>query len=241
MKYIFLNAGKGSRLHPLTLDYPKSLYRLDKDTSILQRFVSLIKKHDKDAEIVIVVGFESGKIINEIADVKYVNNPFYEVTNSIASLWFAKDYLDKDEVVIINGDVVVEERMVEEIICKKTDKPRVCIDSSIRSNGDYNVQVNRDRILAMSKNLETYYGEYVGITKLDANSAQKLKASVEQMVNSGMYDQWYENALVKMIFNEDFCLYYDDVRDYKWTEVDSVEDLLLAKQIHFESYNDSNI
>lgn len=72
---------------------------------------------------------------------------------------------------------------------QKTNIPRVCIDSSICCNGDYNVQVNNDRILVMSKNLETYYGEYVGITKLGSNSAKKLKASVEQMVNSGMYDQ----------------------------------------------------
>ena len=52
------------------------------------------------------------------------------------------------------------------------------------------------------------------------------------MVETGMYDQWYENALVQMIFNEDFQLYYEDIRDYKWTEVDCVSDMLLAKQIH---------
>ena len=84
----------------------------------------------------------------------------------------------------------------------------------------------------MSKDLNSYYGEYAGITKLDGVSAKKLQNAVQTMVCSGMYDQWYENALVQMIFNADFELYYQDINEYQWTEVDSVSDLLLAKQIH---------
>lgn len=231
MTYIFLAAGRGSRLHPLTLKYPKSLYKLDKNTTVLKRMVELIKKYDCNAQIVVVVGFMHGVIKEEISGVKFLHNPFYEVTNSIASLWFAKDFLN-DDVVIINGDIVMEESVVREIVCKKTSVPKVCIDSSIKNTGDYNVQVNGDKILVMSKNLDDYYGEYVGVTKLDKNSANKLCGCIEEMVEDGMYDQWYENALVQMIFNEDFCLYYDDIRDYKWTEVDCVSDMLLAKQIH---------
>lgn len=234
MNYIFLVAGKGSRLHPLTLKYPKSLYKLDKKTTVLKRMISLIRKYDQKANIIVVIGFMGEVISQEIDNVKFIKNPFYEVTNSIASLWFAKDYLEADNVVIINGDIVMEESLVEKILCKPTNKPKVCIDSGIRSDGDYNVEVNNDKILVMSKELENYYGEYAGVTKLDRNSAILLKQTICQMVESGMYDQWYENALVQMIFNDDFQLYYEDIRDYKWTEVDCVSDMLLAKQIHLE-------
>ena len=48
MKYIFMVAGKGTRLHPLTLKHPKSIYKLDENTTLLQRMVQLIKKYDKD-------------------------------------------------------------------------------------------------------------------------------------------------------------------------------------------------
>lgn len=233
MTYIFLVAGKGSRLHPLTLQYPKSLYKLDKNTTVLKRMVNLIKKHDKDANIVVVVGFMNETIKSELQDVIFVDNPFYEVTNSIASVWFAKEYLN-DDVVLINGDIVMEEKLVKDIVCARAEVPKVCIDSSIKSDGDYNVQVNGSKILVMSKELDEYYGEYAGVTRLDKESALKLKNCVSNMVESGMYDQWYENALVQMIFNEDFQLYYDDIRDYKWTEVDCVSDMLLAKQIHTE-------
>lgn len=237
MTYIFLVAGKGTRLHPLTLNYPKSLYRLDRNTTVLQRMVDLIKKHDAKADIIVVTGFLSETVKKELEGVTFVHNPFYEVTNSIASLWFAREFLDADNVTIINGDIVMEEKLVETIICSNTKVPKVCIDSSIKNSGDYNVEVKGDKILVMSKELEQYYGEYAGVTKLDNVSSGKLKECITEMVDAGVYDQWYENALVQMIFNDDFELYYEDIKDYKWTEVDCVNDMLLAKQIHMGEQN----
>lgn len=235
MTYVFLMAGRGTRLKPLTLKYPKSLYKLDKDTTVLKRMATLIRKYDPQAEIVAVVGFMKEKVTEEIFGITFVNNPFYEVTNSIASLWFARDYLVNGEVTIINGDIVVEEKIVRELLCRELSRPEVLIDSSIKRDGDYNVQINGDKILVMSKDLDEYYAEYAGITRLNKSAAIKLKSCIETMVEDGMYDQWYENALVQMIFNEDFELYYQDIRDYQWTEVDCVNDLLLAKQIHMKT------
>jgi len=227
-----MTAGKGSRLYPLTLKYPKSLYKLDKNTTVLKRMITLLKKYDNNAKIIVVVGFMKEQVQDEIEGVIFITNPFYEVTNSIASLWFAKNYLDDDQVVIINGDIVMEEELIKKIVCQRTDSPKVLIDSSIKNDGDYNVQINGDRVLVMSKDLNEYYGEYAGVTKLDRTSAIKLQECVTEMVENGMYDQWYENALVQMIFNTDFKLYYEDISDYKWTEVDCVSDMLMAKQIH---------
>lgn len=51
-------------------------------------------------------------------------------------------------------------------------------------------------------------------------------------IEDGFYDQWYENALVQLIFKNNFKLYYTDIASYDWTEVDSVNDLLHARQIH---------
>ncbi len=237
MVYIFMAAGKGTRLHPLTLNKPKVLYKLDKDNTVLQRMVRLIKKYDNDAKIIVVLGFMSEAIKEELAsyDVTFVMNPFYEVTNSIASLWFARDYLTEDNVVLLDADIVMENRLIKELLCKPVDRPKVLLDSSIKRNGDYNVQVNHDKVVVMSKNLDDYYGEYAGITLLNPASAIALKEKIEVMLNDGFYDQWYEDALVQMIFDEDFELYYDDICDSKWTEVDCVSDMLLAKKINEDS------
>lgn len=234
MKYIFLVAGKGTRLNPLTLSHPKSMFKLDNNTTLIQRMVKLIKKNDRSAEIIVVTGHMHRSIEEELQDVEFVFNPFYEVTNSIASLWFAKKYLLDDDVVIIDGDIVMSDRLVREVVCEPIRKPMVLVDSSIKTDGDYNVEVSGDKVLVMSKELETYYGEYAGITKLDKKSAAKMCREMDFMIEEGCYDQWYENALVQLIFKEDFHLYYRDISEYEWTEVDSVNDLIVAKNIHMK-------
>lgn len=227
-------AGKGSRLQPLTLKHPKSMFKLDKNTTLIKRMVNLIRKFDTEADIVVVTGHMHKSIEEELNGVTFVYNPFYEVTNSIASLWFAKDHLNEDNIVLIDGDIVMSENLMRDIVCQPVDKPTVLLDSSIKTDGDYNVEVSGNRVLVMSKNLETYYGEYAGLTKLDKKSAQLMKHEIEAMVDEGYYDQWYENALVQLIFKDDFQLYYKDICDYEWTEVDCVSDLIRAKNIHLQ-------
>lgn len=232
MKYIFLVAGKGSRLHPLTSDMPKSMFQLGRDTTLIARMVNLIRRYDKDADIVVVTGHKHKSIEAELENATFIHNPFYEVTNSIASLWFAQEHLDADNVVLIDGDIVMSGKLVQDVVCRPTDRPLVLLDSSISEDGDYNVQVSGDRVLVMSKELDHYYGEYAGITKLDRKSALAMREEVNSMVDSGYYDQWYENALVQMIFRDGFELFYTDISAYEWTEVDDVSDLIHAKNIH---------
>ena len=234
MNYIILAAGVGTRLHPLTNESPKFLYKLDDIMTILERTVSMINNNDCNGRIIIVTGFFEEKIrekTKHLKNVKYIYNPFYKVTNSIASLWFARQYLTGD-VTILNADIVFDKRLCEEIIIRKFEGAFVLVDSSIKTDGDYNVQIHDDAVTVMSKDLKEYYAEYAGITKLDSCSSKLLLDEVNSMVNKGYYDQWYENALVQMIFMHNFKLKYFDVCDYHWTEVDNVDDLLNAKQIH---------
>lgn len=243
MNYILLAAGRGSRLHPLTLNTPKSMYKLDKNTTILQRMIKKIKKYDDKSKIIIVTGFKRNLIESQVfekhlEEIIFLNNPFYNITNSIASLWFAKEYLIDSDVTIINADIVMQDELIRDIVCKTNEKPFVLLDSSIKQNGDYNVQVKNERVLVMSKQLENYFGEYAGVTKLDVHSALKLYKKVCSMIENEAYDQWYENCLVQMIFNEDFELFYEDISKFKWTEVDCVEDMLLAKEIHLSEKNE---
>ena len=232
MTYIILAAGKGAGLQPLTLKTPKSLYKLDRDTTILQRTVRLIRQNDRRAEIVVVAGFLYEQITRELEreNVTFVRNPFYSSTGSIASLWFAKKYLERDNITIINSDIVAENSLISEVICQPTDIPYVLIDSS-KTMGKYNVQVNGDKICVMSKSLSTFYAQYVSVTKLDAVSARCLIEEIDNMVNGEMYNQLFEDALVQMIFENDFDLYYKDIKDYAWAEVDTVDDLILAKDV----------
>ena len=233
MTYIILSAGKGAKLHPLTLNHPKSLYKLDDETTVLQRLVRRIRKYDTEAEIVVVIGHMYKRIIKELEDdnVIFVHNPFYSVTGSMGSLWFAKDYLQRENVTIANGDIVASDELFNEVICQHTDYPCVLIDSSLKNPDKYNVQTQDDLVCVMSKNLTDYKGIYASVTKLDAVSSRFLLEQLNQMVREGMYNLFFEDALVQMIFQNNFELYYKDIKGYKWTEVDCVDDLLKARLI----------
>jgi len=239
MTYIILSAGKGAKLQPLTLNHPKSLYKLDDKTTILQRLVRMIRKFDAEAEIVVVVGYMYKQIQRELVDdnVKFVHNPFYSFTSSMGSLWFAKDFLQRENTTIINGDIVASNKLLRDVICQHADYPCVLLDSTHRDANKYNVQVQGDMVCVMSKNLTDYMGNYASVTKLDAVSARFLLEQLNQMVNDEMYNLFFEDALVQMIFQKNFELYYKDIKEYQWTEVDCVDDLLKARQIQAESEN----
>ena len=174
MTYIILAAGKGHNLQPLTLKYTKTSYKLDENTTILQRTVRRIRKYDKNAEIVIVIGYLANVVRMELEDenVKFVMNPFYEVTNSISSLWFARDYLERENVTIVNGDVVFSDEIIVNYLVKPTKYPYVLIDSSYVKAGAYNVLTQENQILVMSKKLESFTAKYCCTTKLDPVSSR---------------------------------------------------------------------
>ena len=228
-RVVILAGGVGSRLKPFTESTPKSLFKLARDETILERMVN-IAKTAADAEICVVTGFQHEKIESLLSEVTFVYNTFYRVTNSIASLWFAREYLD-DDVIIINSDVVFEEKLFKEIL--RIDNPAtILMDSSKAYGADYKVATYSDRVVMMSKELHTCSGEYVGITKLSKDSAMKLRQKIEAMVKNEQIDEWYENALVHMVLNDNFVLNFCDVSQFQWAEVDTVDDLLTAKMIY---------
>lgn len=235
--YIILAAGKGRNLQPLTLKYPKTSFRLDEDTTVLQRMVRSIRKYDKNAEIVVVLGYLSDTICHELADdnCKFVVNPFYEVTNSISSVWFARQYLERESVTIVHGDAVFCDEIVEKYIVQKSDYPYVLVDSSYDRPGTYNAVIKDRQVLVMSYKLENFNAKYCCMTKLDAVSARLLKQEIDSMIHNNMYDQFFEDSLVQLIMFHNFQLFSEDISGKSWSEVDTVDDLLNAQKIHSDS------
>ena len=232
--YIVLAAGKGRNLQPLTLKYPKTSFRLDEETTVLQRMVRSIRRYDKNAEIVVVIGYLSETVKQELAEdnCKFVANPFYEVTNSISSVWFARQYMERENVTIVHGDAVFSEEIIENYLCKETDYPFVLVDSTCVKPGAYNAVIRDRQVLVMSNKLEKYDAKYCCMTKLDAVSARLLKSEIDSMIHNNMYDQFFEDSLVQLIMFHDFQLFAEDIADKAWSEVDTVDDLLNAQQIY---------
>ena len=108
---------------------------------------------------------------------------------------------------------------------------------TVVSIGDESVKNSLKNCLAVGAD-KAYLVKEEGAEELDpagiSKNLVKAKEEIENMVEEGYYDQWYENALVQMIFKNDFQLYYKDICDYDWTEVDCVSDLIHAKTIHMK-------
>ena len=85
MKAIILAAGMGTRLNPLTLNYPKCLLEINKK-SILEHQINLLNKNNID-KIEIITGYKSNKIESHIGNnVKYYFYPDFVSLNSIVGL-----------------------------------------------------------------------------------------------------------------------------------------------------------
>lgn len=237
MTYIILAAGKGNNLYPLTLKHTKTSYKLDENTTILQRMVKSIRRADKEAETVVVVGYRADAVKKELEglNVKFVMNPFFEVTNSISSLWFARDYLERENVAIVHGDVVFSDEIIREYLVKPTEYPYVLVDSSIQKPGAYNIVSRDNQVLVMSKKLENFTAKYSCMAKLDPVSSRLVKQEIDEMINSNMYDQYFEDSLVQMIMFHDFHLSCEDIAGKMWVEVDGVDDLINAQTIQRNS------
>ena len=104
MKAILLAAGVGSRIVKDIGQMPKSLVEVN-GKPLLLHTLDLLKKNGM--EIVIITGFQHKIIEDAIKDysVTVYYNPFYRVTNSIGSLWYAASEFNTQELFIANADV----------------------------------------------------------------------------------------------------------------------------------------
>jgi L-glutamine-phosphate cytidylyltransferase len=231
MRIILLAAGVGSRLMPFTSSTPKCLFRLGARQTALGRLLGQSSSHDID-DVVVVTGYHRELVEAELPPwVRTVHNPFFRTTNSVASLWFAREYLDRESL-IMNSDIVLENALFELMVRPQTADTRVFIDASRTFDADYRVAVHGKNVVMMGKELTNYAGEYVGATRVSGDGVPDLRAHVEKMILDGQTDEWYENALVRLILERDFNLGYEDVSEYRWAEIDTTDDLLAARRIY---------
>ena len=90
MKTIILSAGQGSRLLPLTDDWPKCLLSLGRQTILGVQLSAL--KAGGASEVVIVTGFRTAAVEKAAEQacepgfrVRTLFNPFYNVADNLAS------------------------------------------------------------------------------------------------------------------------------------------------------------
>jgi choline kinase len=108
-------AGMGKRMKSYG---PKSLLRVHGGVSILERQIKLVWQLYPKADIIVTVGFEAERIINEIKPmypVRFVINKDYETTNVVYSINLALKASVAGQLMLIYGDLVFNDKMIRNL------------------------------------------------------------------------------------------------------------------------------
>lgn len=230
MKALIMAAGIGSRISRHLNGQPKCCVKIGDMELIKYTFELLNKKGIKD--IAIVTGYNEHYILESIKEYSFTHytNNFYDVTNSIASTWFAQDFLtNDDDLLIMNGDVFVEEKVID-VLFEDKRSPLFLSDSSRIDDADYRFNWIDDKLVKYGKELtiEETTGEYVGIAKISKNDIGFMKNKLNTFISEQKHHYWWEDIFYRSITEKE--VFINNINGIFWAEVDYIEDYERIKE-----------
>ena len=108
---VIVAAGKGNRMHPLTLCVPKPLVEVSGKRMISTVIDALAQ--NGITEIHVVTGYlkeQFASLKEEYPQIDLIENPFYDTCNNISSLYCARQYLENS--IILDGDQIIHDPSV---------------------------------------------------------------------------------------------------------------------------------
>ena len=243
MQAIILAAGMGKRLGELTKNNTKCMVEVN-GIRLIDRMITQLSKFNLN-RLVIVVGYEGKKLIDyighrydDILKIEYINNPIYDRTNNIYSLALAKEELCKDDTILLESDLIFEDRMLELLINHRDpdlalvakyetwmDGTMVCVDN------DRNITNFVPKEAFCYENADVYY-KTVNIYKFSSEFSKYqyvpfLEAYCRVMGNN----EYYEQVLRILLHLHSSTLKALPITNEKWYEIDDVQDLDIASTI----------
>jgi len=234
MKAVILAAGCATRLRPHSDDTPKTLLPVG-GVPILRRTITSLLRVGFD-QFVIGTGYLEQMVRHAVAswfpglDVAYVTNKDFRSTNNAYSLLLARPQVEPDGFMLLDGDVVFDIDVIEELVDRGPD----CL--AVRSVGELGLEEvkvtadNQDRVLAIGKHVpvRSAMGESVGIEWFSGPSSKRLFNVLHKRVREhGLINEYYEAAFQQLI-DEGAMLYGVDIGSMYATEIDTIEDLMAA-------------
>ncbi len=227
MKAIILAAGSSKRLGKLTEQTPKCLLSLG-DKTILQHQIENLRSSGLN-DIVLVTGFCEELVKAACGSAcRYISNPLYATTNSIYSLWLAREEA-RDGFVVLNSDVVFHPHVLTRLLHSPFPEALAVSYHLGLGEEEMKVKVLDERICAISKEIapDEAQGENIGIVKFSPRGAKVLFDKIEELVAAGTVNAWLPLAFQKI------CTYHDlfavSAAGLPWIEIDFPEDLEKAR------------
>jgi histidinol-phosphate/aromatic aminotransferase/cobyric acid decarboxylase-like protein/choline kinase len=249
MQAIILAAGMGKRLKELTDDNTKCMVKVN-GVTMIERMLRQLDEL-KLSSIVIVVGYKGKELIDyiETLNVKtpivYVNNEIYYKTNNIYSLYLARNYLLKEDTLLLESDLIFEDAVLERIV--KDPYPSLALVAKYESWMDGTVvtidEENNIRSFLGKKqfrfeDINNYY-KTVNIYKFSREFSNShyvpfLEAYSKALGNN----EYYEQVLKVITLLEKPEIKASVLENEQWYEIDDIQDLDIAESIFTTSVDD---
>lgn len=223
---LILAAGRGSRLGAIINGQPKCMLRIGGQT-LLAHQVSALRSAGIE-RICVVAGYGAEYVQQAIAgDCQCIVNDRFGQTNSLYSLWLARDAVH-GPLVVVNGDVLADPRIYG-LVADDPMRSRLAFDSS---SGDQHEQMKvyfeRGMLRAIAKDMRQNqtHGENVGIFQVSERATSRFFAAADYLVTHRGHHCWTPAALDRIC--PEFDIEGVDVAGRPWTEIDFPDDLAQA-------------
>lgn len=217
---IIMAAGKGSRLLPITLKTPKPLIKVN-GTPMIETIINALNKNNI-YEIYIVVGYKKEKfnyLKRKYKNINIIDNPYYENSNNISSLYVARDYIENT--FIIDGDQIIEN---EKILSPQFEKSGY-LATWTKSTNEWLLNVKNNEIIDCNRNGGKNGYRLYSVSMWTKDDGKKLKNHIEIQF-SKKNNQVYWDDVPIFIYKNEYDLGIRKINCDDLFEVDSYSDLI---------------
>lgn len=242
MQAIILAAGMGRRLGDLTRNNTKCMIEVN-GVKLIDRMLSQLFSAGL-SRIVIVVGYE-GKALRDYivsrypdAPLEFVENPVYDRTNNIYSLWLARDYMTADDTLLLESDLIFEDDVLRRALLSKDEnialvaKYQTWMDGTmVRIDSDCNIVNFVPKKAFRYSDTDDYY-KTVNIYKFSRSFVRdQYLPFLEAYIKVLGENEYYEQVLRVITLIDSSDLKAVPVGGLKWYEIDDIHDLSIAETI----------
>lgn len=237
MKVIILNAGTGKRLGSLTKNNPKCLIKItNKETILDLQLKNLIKYNLVD--LVMLTGPFEEKIKNYINEnyptlnVQYVQNPIYDKTNYIYSIYLLKDTINED-VILLHGDLIFSNLVLEQLI-NSEEENCVPVNKEITiPKKDFKALIINEKIIRIGVDISGPNIAFLApLYKLSKQFFKVWLNQIDKFIKRNKVNCYAEDALNEIL--DRLVLKPIYINDIGCKEIDDFEDLEVIKNYFAE-------
>lgn len=228
---VILAAGKGLRLNGACGGVPKCLLQIG-GRSLIERQLDCIRRLGI-RNIVVVVGFQSGRVAGACgAGIHFVENPIFDRTNSLYSLWLARNELGGG-FVVMNSDVLFHPALLRRLL--ESDYDDALLVSLQERNmpplgeEEMKAKVQGDLLVEISKSMPAAeaHGENVGVARFGFEGSRLFVELMNRVIHSGGGRQeWVPRVFQEFVAHRPLNVV--STVGYPWIEVDFPEDYCRA-------------